>query len=113
MERDERELLLTTAWMFARHGQGARALTLCEALHEEEPRDGVAAAAVAELLLGERRAEEALKALREAEFPRELRRAEALLETRALALLGRRADAERRWHRYLESSKGKERSWVK
>lgn len=113
MESDEREFLLTAAWMFARHGQELRALTLCEALHEESPRDGVAAAAVAELLLGERRADEALKALREADFPRELRRAEALLEARALMMLGRRADAERRWKRYLESAKGKDRSWVK
>ena len=112
MEKDERELLLTAAWMFARHGQTLRALTLCEALHEESPRDGVSAAAVAELLLGERRAEEALKALREAEFPRELRRAEAMLEARALAMLGRRADAGRRWNRYLESSKGMGRNWI-
>lgn len=112
MERDERELLLTAAWMFARHGQELRALTLCEALHEDAPRDGVAAAAVAELLLGERRAEEALRALREADFPHELHRAQALLETRALAMLGRKADAERRWNRYLNSAKGRERSWV-
>ena len=113
MEREERDLLLTAAWMFARHGQGSRALTLCEALHEDSPRDGVAAAAVAELLLGERRADEALKALHEAEFPGTLRRAVALLETRALVLLGRRADAERRWNRYLESTKGRERNWVR
>lgn len=112
MERDERELLLTAAWMFARHGQELRALTLCEALHEDSPRDGVAAAALADLLLGERRADEALRALREADFPSELRRAEALLETRALAMLGRKADAERRWKRYLNSAKGKERNWV-
>ena len=113
MERDERELLLTVAWMFARHGQESRALTLCEALHEDAPRDGVAATAVAELLLGERRADEALRALREADVPPALRRAEALLETRALVLLGRRTDADRRWRRYLESVKGKNRSWVK
>ena len=67
---------------------------------------------LADLLLGERRADEALQALREADFPRELRRAEALLETRALAMLGRRADADRRWKRYLNSAKGRERNWV-
>lgn len=113
MERDERDLLLTAAWMFARHGQELRALTLCEALHEDDPRDGIAAAALAELLLGERRADEALKAVLGANFPRELKRAEALLETRALAMLGRKADADRRWRRYLESAKGRGRSWVK
>lgn len=113
MERDERELLLTTAWMFARHGQGSRALALCEALVEDDPRDGVSAAALAELLLGEGRANEALKVLGAATCPKELRRAAALLETRALYALGRRAEAERRWHRYVESSKGGERNWVK
>ena len=113
MERDERELLLTAAWMFARHGQDLRALTLCEALAEDDPRDGIAAAAFAELLLRERRAAEALKALNGARFPAELHRAEALLETRALAMLGRRAESVRRWNRYVESSKGKSRSWVR
>ena len=113
MERDERELLLTAAWMFARHGQDLRALTLCEALAEDDPRDGIAVAALAELLLRERRAAEALKALNGARFPSELHRAEALLETRALAMLGRRAESVRRWKRYVESAKGKSRSWVR
>lgn len=113
MERDERELLLTTAWMFARHGQSHRALVLCEALSEDDPRDGAVAAALADLLLGERRAAEALAVLSAADFPAGLRRAEALLETRSLAMLGRRADAERRWRRYVESTRGAGRSWVR
>lgn len=113
MERDERELMLTAAWMFARHGQPQRALTLCEALAEDDPRDGVSAAALAELLLGERRAEEALSALSAADFPNELKRAEALLEARALVMLGRKNDADRRWRRYVEAAKGKGRNWVK
>lgn len=113
MEAVERDLMLTTAWMFARHGQTQRALTLCEALSEENPRDGVSAAALAELLLGERRADEALSVISAADFPGELKRAEALLEARALVMLGRKADADRRWRRYVESAKGKGRNWVK
>ena len=123
MERDERELLLTAAWMFARHGQDLRALTLRHVdtafAYENEVsvgqgiRDGIAAAVLAALLLRERRAAEALKALNGARFPSELHRAEALLETRALAMLGRRAESVRRWNRYVESTKGKGRSWVK
>lgn len=112
MSTEDRELLLTTAWLFARHGQTRRARTLCEALVEDNARDGVSAAALAELLLEDREPEAALKVLKAADFPRSLDRAEALLETRALAALGRDADARRRWGRYLESAKGAERKWV-
>ena len=55
---------------------------------------------------------EALKVLRSADFPPELARAEAVLETRALAMTGREADGARRWKRFLESRKGKDRSWI-
>ena len=51
MEAEERQFLLTAAWMFMRHGQRPRALAVCEALVEEDPRSGVSAAALAELLL--------------------------------------------------------------
>ena len=113
MEADERQFLLTTAWMFARHGQDARARILCEALNEADPRDGIAAAALAELLLTENDAVRALDVLRAADFSAELRRAEALLETRALSMLGRKDEARRRWSRFVESGKGARRSWVK
>ena len=38
MTADERQFLLTAAWMFMRHGQPARARTVCEALVEEDSR---------------------------------------------------------------------------
>ena len=89
-----------------------RARVLMEALVEDDPRDGVSAASLAELLLLDGRGEEALHVLRMADFPAELARAEALLETRALAMVGRKTDGVRRWKRYLEARKGAERSWV-
>jgi len=112
MESDEREFLFTTAWMFSRHGQRARARALCEALVEDKPRDGVAAAALADLLLADREAEAALRVLHGADFPPELGRAEALLESRALVSLGREREAARRWRRYVEAAKGAARKWV-
>ena len=51
MTPDERQFLLTAAWLFLRHGQTSRALAVCEALREDDPRDGTAAAALAEILL--------------------------------------------------------------
>ena len=112
MEREDRQFLLTTAWLFARHGQRARARTLCEALVESDPRDGVPAAALAELLLEDGESEQALSVLRAAEFPNDLLRATALLEARALTMLGRKAEASRRWSHYVELSKGRERKWI-
>lgn len=113
MDSEDRQFLLTTAWMFARHGQGSRARTLCEALYEDDPKDGLAAAAFADLLLSENEANRALAVLRTASFNAELLRIAAVLETRALAALGRREDARRRWGRYTEQAKGAERTWVK
>ena len=112
MTTDERQFLLTTMWLFMRHGQPVRARAICEALVEENPRDGVAAAAFAELLLeaGESRA--ALEVIHAADFPPSLAHAEAVLETRALRLAGRRGEADSRWRRYLESRKGAERKWI-
>jgi len=104
--------MLTTAWLFARHGRGDRARTICEALVEADPTDGIAAAALAERQLEDREPEAALKTLAAARFPRSLDRAEALLETRALALLGRKAEAERRWRRHCETAKGSARKWA-
>jgi len=112
MERDERQFLLTTAWMFALHGQNVRSRILCEALVEDDPRDGIAAAALAERLIEDRDATTALKVLREADYPKELERAAALLETRALSMLGRKAEAERRWKRFTRANQGSERTWL-
>ena len=104
--------MLTAAWLFARHGRPRRARVIVEALVEDDPTDGVAAAALAELLLSAGEGASALKVLAAADFPSELSRAEAILETRALAMTGRKDDSERRWQRYLASQKGAQRSWV-
>ena len=108
----ERQFMLTAAWLFARHGRPARARAVVEALVEDDPADGVAAAALAELLLAGGEAEAALKVIAAADFPDTLTRAEAILETRALAMLGRSDDGARRWRRYLASQRGADRSWV-
>ena len=112
MNAEERQFLLTAAWLVVRHGQPLRARSLVEALVEADPRDGVSAAALAELMLADREGFEALKVLRAADFPPELARAEAVLETRALAMLGRTAESEKRWKRFLATRKGKGRSWI-
>lgn len=112
MEVEERQFLLTSVWLFMRHGRRERALAVCEALVEEDPRDGVAASALAELLLDRGDAKRAVDVLRAADFPAELLHAEAVLETRALRLCGRKAEAQSRWERYLEAQKGAERKWV-
>ena len=83
-----------------------------EALTEADPRDGVSAAALAEMMLADGEGFEALKVLRAADFPPELARAEAVLEARALAMSGRTAESAKRWKRFLESRKGKDRSWI-
>ncbi len=64
--------MLTAAWLFVRHGQSDRARVLVEALVEENPRDGVSAAALAELLLARGEARQALRVIRAADFPAEL-----------------------------------------
>ena len=112
MDNDDRQFLLTAAWLFARHGQGARARTLCEALVEDDPRDGVSAVPLAELRLAEGDAAGALAVLCAADTPPELARAEALLEARALAALGKADEAAKRWRRHLESAKGGTRQWI-
>lgn len=112
MDRDDRQFLLTTAWLFSRHGQVVRARNLLSALVEDDPRDGVSAAAYAERLLEDHEAGTALSVLRGADFPPELERAEAVLETRALTMLGRKEESARRWRRYIEASKGVGRKWI-
>ena len=112
MTAEERQFLLTAAWLFVRHGQPRRARALVEALTEADPRDGVSAAALAELMLADGEGFDALKVLRSADFPPELARAEAVLETRALAMTGRDAESAKRWKRFLESRKGKGRTWI-
>ena len=112
MNADERQFLLTAAWMFMRHGQPARARTVCEALVEEDSRDGVAAVALAELMLDAGEATRAVEVLRAADVPPELAHAAAFLETRALRNGGRNREAANRWSRYIESRKGTERRWV-
>lgn len=103
--------MLTAAWVFARHGQGSRARTLCEALVEDDPRDGVSAAALAERLVEDGEPARAVAVLRAADVPDALARPAALLETRALKDLGRDEEAGRRWRRYLDSQDG-DRKWV-
>lgn len=112
MTSDERQFLLTAAWMFMRHGQRARALAVCEALSEENPRDGVAAVALAELLLDEAAAARAIEVLHDADVPPSLAHVAAVLETRALKMLGRTVESAARWRRYLESQKGAARQWM-
>ena len=112
MTADERQFLLTAAWMFMRHGQPARARAVCEALVEEDSRDGVAAVALAELMLGAGEAARAVEVLRAADVPPELAHAAAFLEVRALRSGGRSREAANRWSRYLESRKGSERRWM-
>ena len=112
MTADERQFLKTAAWMFMRHGQRSRALAVCEALAEDDPRDGVAAVAFAELLLGDGAAGRAIDVLHAAEMPPELDHAEAVLETRALRMMARDGEAAARWSRHIESRKGAERKWV-
>ena len=112
MQADERQFLLTTAWLFAKHGQGWRARILLEALMEENAGDGVVAAMLADLLLNEGKPQEALAAVRSCDFPPALQRAGALLEARALRLLGRKEEAEARWSRFLKASRGEHREWI-
>ncbi len=112
MTPESRQFMLTAAWLFVRHGRPRRARVLMEALVEDDPNDGVSATALAELLLADGEGDNALHVLRMADFPDELARAEAILETRALAMVGRKEESVRRWKRYLESRKGAERNWV-
>ena len=112
MDEEERQFLLTAVWIFMRHGRRDRARAVCEALCEADPSDGVAAAAFAELLLSEGEAQRAADLLQQASLPPELAHAGAVLETRALRLSGRVADAQSRWSRYLESCKGAARQWI-
>ena len=72
MTTEERQFLRTAVWLFMRHGRSDRALGVCEALHEADPRDGVAAVALAELLLERADAKRAVEVLREADVPPEL-----------------------------------------
>ena len=113
MSTDDRQFLLLAAWMFLRHGQPSRARALCEAVLEENPRDGAAAAALAQIQLDAGEPAAALEALRKGDFPPELAHAEALLETRALLALGKKSESAARWRRHLEARKGAARSWVK
>ena len=112
MDEDERQFLLTVAWLFMRHGRRERALSVCEAVYEADPGDGVAAVALAELLLGQGETKRVVEVLRAAPVPAELAHAEAVLETRALRLAGRGAEADARWRRYIESRKGADRKWI-
>lgn len=112
MDEEERQFLLTAVWLFIRHGRRERALAVCEALHEAEPRDGTAAVALAELLVSGGHAREALDVIRQADVPKRLEHAAAVIETRALRLAGRTAEADSRWRRHLEAKKGAARRWM-
>ena len=112
MTEEERQFLRTAAWLFMRHGRPDRAQSVCEALHEADSRDCVAAVALAELLLERGEARRAVEVLRSADVSQDLAHAEAVLETRALRLAGRSREADSRWHRYLEARKGTGRKWI-
>ena len=112
MKEVERQFVLTAAWLLLRHGCALRARTLVEALVEDDPRDGISAAALSEMLLEEGRAEDALHVLRSADFPHKMARVEAILEARSLAMAGRGSESERRWRRYVDSLKGGRRTWI-
>ena len=112
MEAEQRQFLLTAVWLFMRHGQPSRARKVCAALLEDDPRDGVAAVAMADLMLADGDAADAVNVLREADIPPSLEYAEAVLETRALNRSGRVAEGTARWKRYLESKKGASRQWI-
>ncbi|MBR0197337.1 MAG: hypothetical protein IJQ34_04320 [Kiritimatiellae bacterium] len=112
MTSDDRQFLLTAAWLFMRHGKRSRALAVCEALIEDNPRDGVSACALAELLLDVGDANRAIDIIRASDMPRNLEHAAAVLETRALRMLARNAEAADRWNRYIESTKGSSRTWI-
>lgn len=112
MSADERQFLRTVVWMFMRHGQRARALAVAEALCEDDPRDGISAVALAELLLDKSEASRALEILQIADIPDDLSHVAAVLETRALKMLGRRRESADRWRRYLEARKGGARQWM-
>ena len=112
MSPNERQFLLTVAWLFMRHGRRDRALAVCEALHEADPRDGTAAVALAELLVSDGIPSKAVEVLRVADVAPELEHAAAVIETRALRLAGRKTAAESRWRRHLESRKGDSRQWI-
>lgn len=112
MTPDERQFLLTAAWLFARHGRRDRARRLFDALAEDDPRDGTAAAALAELALDEGDPARALTLLRAADIPPSLEHAAAVLETRALQHSGKPAEAAARWQRWLETRKGPARRWI-
>lgn len=112
MDTDERQFLKTAAWLFMRHGRPSRALAVCDALVEDDPRDGISAAAAAGLLLDAGAPERALEILRQADMPPSLSHVEAVLETRALKALGRTAESSARWKRHLESKKGPARQWT-
>ena len=103
---------MTAMWLFMRHGQPSRARAICEALIEDDPRDGIAAVALAELLLDDGDGQGALEALRTADVPSGLAHAEAVLETRALRRAGRMVEARARWRRYIEARKGADRKWI-
>lgn len=111
MSSDERQFLLTAAWLFMRHGQRSRARVVCEAVCEDDPRDGIAAVAFAELLLDSAEAAKAIDVLHGTDVPDSLSHVAAVLETRALKMLGRNSESAARWKRYLESRKGAARKW--
>lgn len=112
MDLEERQFLLTAAWLFMRHGQRSRALAVCEALSEDDPRDGVVAVAFAELLLDSADASRALDVLHGADIADAQAHVAAVLETRALKMLGRTSESAARWRRYLEYRKGAARQWM-
>lgn len=114
MPEEDKQVTLTAAWLFMQHGQTAKAKALCRAVHEDDAEDGECAALLAQLQLEDGEAEAALATLRQAQMPVSLMRVAAVLETRALKLLGRLEEADQRWERYVISQReaGAKRNWV-
>ena len=112
MDAGTRQFLKTAAWLFMRHGQKGRALWVCAALNEDDPSDPVSACAYAQLLLERGHPAKALEAIAAAGSDADVEHASAVLETRALAALGRKSEARSRWNRHLESMKGSSRKWM-
>lgn len=112
MDEEDKQVILTAAWLFMQHGQTQKAKALCREVNEQEPSDGVCGALLAQLYLDDAEPEEALEVIRNTTFPPELERVAALLEARALKDTGHPEEGRECWQKYLEQKNGRTRRWV-